>query len=113
VADTRDPAGPFGGPALAAGSERTFTIAGRCGIPVNAKAVSFNITITGPTSLGHLSLYPGGTPAPLVSTINFRPGQTRANNAIVPLGAGGTLAVANGQGSGSVELIIDVNGYFE
>ena len=113
VADTRNPVGAYGGPALSAGSVRTFTVGGQCGIPVSARAVSFNITITGPTSLGHLSLYPGGTTPPLVSTINFRPGQTRANNAIVPLGAGGTLAVSNGQGTGTVELIIDVNGYFE
>ena len=113
VADTRDPAGPFGAPALAAGTERTFTIAGRCGIPATATAVSFNITVTGPTAFGHLSLYPGGTSTPLVSAINFRAGQTRANNAIVPLGAGGTLAVSNGQPTGTTEFIIDVNGYFE
>ncbi|MFN2386219.1 MAG: hypothetical protein ABR576_08040, partial [Thermoanaerobaculia bacterium] len=57
VADTRDPAGPFGAPALAAGAERTFTFGGLCGIPVTARAVSFNITVTGPTFFGHLSLY--------------------------------------------------------
>lgn len=113
VADTRDAFGPFGAPALAAGFERVFTIGGRCGIPFTASAVSLNITIVGPSALGHLSLYPGGTPPPLVSTINFRPGQTRANNIIVPLGNGGTLSVSNGQPAGQTEFIIDVNGYFE
>jgi CSLREA domain-containing protein len=113
IADTRDPDGPFGGPALAAGVQRTFTVAGRCGVPATAKAVSFNVTITAPTSLGHISLYPGGTTLPLVSTMNFRPGDTRANNAIINLGAGGTLAVTSGQGSGSVHFILDTNGYFE
>ena len=113
VADTRDPLGPYGAPALAAAFERVFTIANRCGIPITASAVSLNVTIVGPSSLGHLSLYPGGTPPPLVSSINFRPGQTRANNVIVPLGIGGTLAVSNGQPSGTTEFIIDVNGYFE
>jgi uncharacterized repeat protein (TIGR01451 family) len=113
IADTRDPVGPFGGPPLAAGLERTFTVAGRCGIPATAKAVSFNVTITGPTSPGHISLYPGGTTLPLVSTMNFSPGQTRANNAIIVLGAGGTLAVTSGQGSGTVHFILDTNGYFE
>jgi hypothetical protein len=45
--------------------------------------------------------------------VNFRPGQTRANNAIVLLGVGGTLAVSNGQPAGTTEFIIDVTGYFE
>ena len=113
IADTRDPVGPYGGPPLAAGAERTFTVAGRCGVPATARAVSFNVTVTGPSSLGHISLYPGGTTLPLVSTMNFRPGDTRANNAIIPLGAGGTLAVTSGQGSGTVHFILDTNGYFE
>lgn len=82
-------------------------------MPATAKAVSLNVTITGPSSLGHLSLYPGGTSAPLVSTMNFRPGQTRANNAIILLGPGGTLAVSSGQPTGSVHVLLDANGYFE
>lgn len=48
-----------------------------------------------------------------VSTMNFSPGQTRANNAIIVLGARGTLAVTSGQGSGTVHFILDTNGYFE
>ena len=113
VADTRDPNGPFGGPALAAGGVRTFTIANRCMIPASAKSVAFNATVTGPTSQGYIVLYPGGTAPPLASTINYRAGQTRANNAIVPLGAGGTLSVASGQSSGTTNVILDVNGYFQ
>lgn len=110
IADTRDLAGPYGGPALSVGVERTFVVADRCGIPSTAKAVSLNVTVTQPTAPGHVILYPGGSPAPTVSAINFRAGQTRANNAIVPLGAGGTLAV---QSAAPTHFIIDVNGYFE
>lgn len=110
VADTRDPNGPYGGPALVAGTERVFAIAGQCGIPLSAKAVSLNVTVTQPTGPGHIILYPGGTAPQLSSAINYRPGQTRANNAIVPLGVGGTLAV---QSAASTHFIIDVNGYFE
>ena len=68
------------------------------------------MTVTQPTAPGHVILYPGGSPAPSVSAINFRAGQTRANNAIVPLGAGGTLAV---QSAAPTHFIPDVNGYFE
>ena len=113
VADTRNPAGPYGGPPLSAGAERTFTIMGQCGIPSGAKAVAFNLTVTGPTAPGHVVLYPGGTPLPPVSNINFGAGQTRANNAIVSLGAGGTLAAVSGQLSGTVHIILDVVGYIE
>jgi len=52
--------------------------------------VSVNITITGPTAEARLTFWPNGTSPPLVSTINFRVGQTRANNAILVLGAAGT-----------------------
>ncbi len=110
VADTRDPDGPYGGPALSAGVERTFVIAGQCGIPSSAKAASFNVTVTQPSAPGFVILYPGGAAAPIVSAINFSAGQTRGNNAIVPLGPGGTLAV---QSAAPTHFIIDVNGYFE
>jgi hypothetical protein len=48
--------------------------------------------------------------------LNFAAGQTRANNAIVVLSAdiGRTLfAGAFVQNSGSVDLLLDVNGYFD
>jgi subtilisin-like proprotein convertase family protein len=111
VIDTRDPSGPLGGPALAGGSTRTFPIASQCGIPADAASVSANITITGPTAEGHLTFYPNGTAPPLVSMINYRAGQTRANNAILVLGPSEDFNVSCA-GVGTVNLILDVNGYF-
>lgn len=110
IADTRESLGPYGGPALSPGVERVFVVAGQCQIPSTAKAVSFNVAVTQPTAPGHVILYPGDSPAPTVSAINFRAGQTRANNAIVPLGAGGALAVVS---AAPTHFILDVNGYFE
>jgi hypothetical protein len=72
-----------------------------------------NVTVTAPTAQGHLRLFPSGAVLPLASTINYVAGQTRANNAVTPLGASGTLEVYVGQSGGSVHVIIDVNGYFE
>ncbi len=43
----------------------------------------------------------------------LRPGQTRANNAVVPLGADGAIAVHVHQQSGTVHVVLDVSGYFE
>jgi len=112
VADTRDPVGPWGGPALSAGGIRNFAMAGRCGIPAEADAVALNVIVTQPTAPGFLTLYPVGVTPPLASTINYGPGQTRANNAIVQLGAGDFIGVACGQSSGTTHVIIDVVGYF-
>ncbi len=111
--DTRQPAD---GPALVSGVTETLTVPGRCGIPASARALAVNVTVTQPSAGGHLTFGPGGAALPLASTINFGAGQTRANNAILPLdaAAGGTLAVqASVPGGGTVHVILDVVGYFE
>jgi hypothetical protein len=113
VFDTRDPTGPFGGPALAAQTQRSFTLAGRCGIPASATAISVNVSAMAATMTGHVVLFPGGSYPPSTATLNYTAGKTRANNAIVGLGTGAVLLVRSNQASGSVHLILDVNGYFQ
>lgn len=111
--DTRQAAD---GPALASDSERLVTVVGRCGIPATATAVVVNLTVTGPTGTGHLTLFPGNLAAPVASTLNFSAGQTRANNAVLSLatdGAGTLRARPFITGGGTVHLLIDVSGYFE
>ena len=111
--DTRSAS--LGGPQpLAAGSLTRFTLAGApCAVPATARAVSLNVTVTGPTSAGYLRLFPAGGPEPLASTLNYTAGLTRANNAIVGLGGARELSVRVGQAAGTVHVIVDVNGYFE
>jgi hypothetical protein len=104
--------GPFGGPALAAGGDRVFTLVGRCGLPPAARAVSVNIAVAAPTAAGNLRLHPAGTALPTISSINYAAGQTRANNAIVSLSVSGALTVRCAQTSGTAHFILDVNGYF-
>jgi len=113
VVDTRNPAGARGGPALAAGTARSFAMAGACGIPASAWAVSMNVTVTQPTAAGNVRLFPGGTPMPASSTLNYAAGLTRANNAVIALGDAGDLTAFASQASGSTHLVLDVNGYFE
>lgn len=90
-----------------------MTVAGRCGIPATARALVLNLTVVQPTAAGYLTLYPANFPVPATSTLNYRPGQSRANNATIALGAGGALAVRNAQASGTAHAILDVTGYFE
>lgn len=112
--DTRDlPPGPFGAPSLSAGEARSVSVLNRCGLPATAKALSLNVTVTEPLAPGYVTIFPGGTPVPPTSTVNYVPGQTRANNAIIPVGAAGDLTAFCGQMTGTVHVILDVNGYFE
>jgi hypothetical protein len=119
LVDTRNPAGPYGGPALAGGSERSFDLAGLCGIPPTAKAVSLSVTAVAPTmtptSSGSLRLFQGGIPAPNTSAISFSAGQNRANNAVIGVtqDGHGTIIVLADMPSGVVDLVVDVNGYFQ
>jgi hypothetical protein len=113
VVDTRRPTSPWGAPALAANTSRTFTVGGQCGIPATAKAVALNLTITQPTADGDLRAYPANTSLPLVSAINYRSGQTRANYAEVGLDPSGGLAIRCDQTSGNVQVIMDVTGYYQ
>lgn len=113
LVDTREPPGSFGGPALAAGAIRVFPLAGQCGIPPTARAVSVNLTVTQPTTGGNLLLFAARTAAPLASSINFAAAETRAGNAVAPLNGLGELAVRCSQPAGTTHLVLDVNGYFE
>jgi hypothetical protein len=113
LVDTRGAVGSRGGPALAAGVARTFPVSGACGVPAAAWAVSLNVTVTQPAVAGNVRLFPGGTPTPQSSSLNYAAGATRANNAIAALGSAADLTALASQASGSVHLILDVNGYFE
>ncbi|HEY7512387.1 MAG TPA: glycoside hydrolase family 44 protein [Vicinamibacteria bacterium] len=112
VVDTRLATAAHGGPALIAGVTRTFDLGGRCGIPDTAAAVSLNVAVTAPSTAGNLGLAPAGAAA-TTSSLNYAAGQTRGNNAVIMVGASAGLSVRPNQASGTVHVILDVNGYFE
>lgn len=112
--DTRNLAGPLGGPALAAQSGRTFALVGTCGIPASARSVAANLTVTQAAAAGYLTIHPPSATVPLASSINFSAGKTRSNNAILRLSMDGTGSVVVENASpGTVQFILDVSGYFE
>ncbi len=80
-------------------------------IPADAVAITGNLTVTGQTKGGYLSLTPTSVANPTTSSLNFPVGDTRANNVTVKLGAGGNLFVVY-KGSGRAHAILDVTGYF-
>jgi hypothetical protein len=84
---------------------------GATSIPADAVAVTGNLTVTGQTAKGYLTLTPTPQPTPSVSTLNFPLGDTRANNVTVPLGDGGRTWLVY-RGSGTAHAVLDVTGYY-
>jgi hypothetical protein len=108
VADTRVTASP-----LLCGVERNVTmVGGACGVPVDAKAVSINLTATDASANGNMRVYAAGTPPPLASTLNYTAWLTRANNAVSPVSAAGQMGVLCSP-TGAAHVVVDVNGYFK
>jgi hypothetical protein len=117
VLDTR---GTDGGPigvlvpgTLGQGETLNVAIGGRFGVPVNAEAVSVNITIDDDaTRKSFLQVFPTGASAAYASSSanNAEPGLVVANSGIIALGTAGQITVLNQQGE--VNVIIDVTGYF-
>ncbi len=109
VADTRNPNGAFGGPALGAGAVRNFSIpSSACGIPSSAAAYSLNVTAVPSGALGYITVWPAGQAQPLVSTLNSD-GRIKANAAIVPAGANGAVSI---YASDATHVVLDIDGYF-
>ncbi|HEV3036941.1 MAG TPA: hypothetical protein VHA33_04055 [Candidatus Angelobacter sp.] len=110
LVDTRNAAGPLGGPSLIGNSARTFPIlSSPCNVPAVAQAYSLNYTSVPNGPLGFLTTWPAGQSQPLVSTLNAPTGAVTANAAIVPAGTNGDISVFVTNNS---DLVIDIDGYF-
>jgi hypothetical protein len=112
ILDTRLGTGGLWSP-FASHSARVFGVAGSGGVPTNASAVTGNVTVTMQSSLGFLYVGPVATNNPTSSTLNFPPGDDRANSVTVAL-SGGTLSATYvaGKLSDTTQVIFDVTGYF-
>jgi hypothetical protein len=80
-------------------------------MPDEASAYVMNITVTGTLGAGFVTAFPAldfDSPVPAVSNLNYGPGQTVPNHAIIPTGP--DLGFYNS--GGTVHLILDVFGAF-
>lgn len=111
LVDTRNPNGPFGGPAIPGNSSRSFTIPQNpnCNIPSSAAAYSLNVTVVPHGFLNYLTIWPTGQDQPGVSTMNSTDGRIKANAAIVPAGTEGAVSVFVTE---TADVILDIDGYF-
>ena len=100
-------------------TKQSFQVGGLFGVPVDAVAVTGNVTVVRPTRGGYVTVAPSLTSGvdPGTSTVNSPTGDTRANGVTVALGAGGYLdamycAGSVGYTGYSVHVLFDVTGYF-
>jgi hypothetical protein len=97
-----------------ASTPRTLDVDGHWGVPPGAAAVTGNLTVTGQTAAGYVSVTPDPTASPSTSTINFPIGETMANGLVAPLNGSGNDSLVYKAGAGKkTHLILDLSGYFE
>ncbi len=100
------------GTPLAAGRTIDLQVGGRGGVPATgASAVVMNVTVTGPTALSYLTVFPAGEPIPLAANLNFGPGQTVPNLVTAKIGAGGRVSLFNAPGT--TDVVADLAGWYD
>jgi hypothetical protein len=92
-------------------TQTQLAVRGLGGIPSDATAVWFNLTVADPTAPTVLTAYPGpcGAP-PLSSNVNARPQHSTASAVLVGIGTDGSVCVLTY--SGSSQIVVDVAGWF-
>lgn len=100
--DTRHPPATFNGTHVL-----NITTSG-CGASASAQAYVLNATAIPVSTLGYLTLWPDGSPQPLVSTLNALDGAITSNMAIVPTSNGSIDVFA----PNTTNLVLDIFGYF-
>jgi hypothetical protein len=93
----------------AIGALGTRRVAGGGCLPAQAQAYSLNVTVVPPGPLGFLTLWPDGSPRPVVSTLNDLNGTVVANAAILRAGTDGAF---NAYVTDATHMVVDLNGYF-
>lgn len=105
--DTRN---GIGATRFGAGGIAVLPLSGRAGIPPDATAVALNVTATNASTNSFLTVWPSGTARPGTSNLNFGRGETIANSVVVGIGTDGAIGLYNELGT--VDVIVDVTGWF-
>ena len=85
-------------------------IRGRADTPALASAAILNVTVTGPSTNGYLTVWPCDTPTPPnASNLNYGYAQTVPNLVIASLSSTGTVCLQSSEAD--AEMIVDLNGW--
>jgi hypothetical protein len=100
--------GPF-----SSSTPRRLDVAGHWGAPLNAEAVTGNLTVVGQTAAGYVSATLNSEVSPTTSVLNFPLGDIRANGVTLPLNPTGRSWFVYKASPGKLtHLILDLSGYF-
>ncbi len=113
ITDTRGTT-PINGTPIAANTSESFNLATVAStIPATATSVAANFTVISGDASGYLSIYPASTTVhPVSSSINWTANETVPAFTIADTAGTGSVEVYNSAG-GTINLLIDVFGYFE
>jgi len=92
---------------LAGGLPLVLRVAGRGDLAANPGSVALNVTATGASAPGFVTVYACGTQPPTASNVNFFPGQTVPNLVITKVADDGTVCLFSPT---AVHLVVDVSG---
>ena len=107
--DTRNGTGGVSSP-VGQGASIALTIRGANGIPAGASAIVMNTTAVTPNAASFLTAWPTGVTQPLASNLNYVAGDIVPNLVQVGIGSNGKVSLFNN--AGSVDLVVDLTGYF-
>jgi hypothetical protein len=106
---TTDDGVSAGGGMFGAGSETPLLVAGRAGVPANAKAVVLNLAVTGSTRPGFVTVFPCGQARPNAANLNYAAGDTVSNAVTAQIGANGSICIFV---LSATHVIVDVTGAY-
>ena len=121
ITDTRPGSGfANAGRTLGPGGTLTVTLPA-LSVPATANSVALSVTATNGTTNSYLSLYPTGqVPLTPTSVLNYVAGPQLCTtpdcvvpNLVITGQKGGQVTVANGSPTGSVDVVVDLEGYFD
>lgn len=85
-----------------------LAVAGRVGIPDEVSAVVLNVTSTGSTERGFVTVHPQGSNRPTAANLNYPAGVNVSNVVVAAVGGSGDVCVFT---RGSTDLVVDVVGW--
>jgi hypothetical protein len=95
---------------LSSSGTETFHVTGVAGIPSAATAATLNITASGQSATGDLYVYAAGASKPAEPNLDWSAGHSVAESVTVAIGTSGEVTLKNG--SGTVKLVVQVDGYY-
>ncbi len=117
LVDTRPGSDNVGSRSTPVGAGEVFTVSswgtnGNCTLPSGVTGLSLNVTAVGPSASSFLTVYPADAARPLAASLNWVAGQAPTPNAVTVATSGsGTVSFYNL--SGTVDLTVDVVGYYQ